>query len=426
MRSNVLVLLAVALVMNSSRALAREEGAATPPAWQNPDIGLTVDAVVDAHDADSSWKMSGLTLRGAEMIVSGNVDPYAFLLGNILISEGGAELHEVFGTFHALPLNLGLKAGLMLANFGHWNRFHVHAMPFTSEPRIYREYGGGMLALKGLELSWLLPLSHYVELTFSAYDRITGHSHDTDPSSVAAVSSVKSLDEIAAELGATRHGSHWHGANGEILYEADLYALAAAADSDAPVLNSGLRDPRGFAYGGRLATSFEFGPDFSLDMGGSAIYQDAYRISQRIAGAAYFKFLYGADAVLFWHPLSANKYRNLQLGAELLRSSEQNERMSGGTLYEDTFDNGGVFGWVAYQHSSRWHYGCFAERFTANIFDGRYKTRTGMYTTCAITHYQYLRLEFSRYDYPGMLEGVNRIQLQYDATIGYHTHGRQR
>jgi ABC-type multidrug transport system fused ATPase/permease subunit len=132
------------------------------------------------------------------LIVSANLDPYAFLLANILVNEGGAELHEAYSEFPYLPLNLKGKLGLMLAYFGHWNRFHVHAMPFTSEPRIYKEYAGGMLALKGFELSWMIPVSHYIELIMSVYDRIQGHSHDTDPS-LTTITDSRSVDEIAKE-----------------------------------------------------------------------------------------------------------------------------------------------------------------------------------------------------------------------------------
>ena len=191
----------------------QQKTSAVPPAWQNPDIGLTLDGVVDAHDAEGEWKSFGLTLRGAELIVSANIDPYASLLGNVLIGEDGAELHEAFAEFPFLPFNLKAKAGLMLAHFGRWNQFHVHAMPFTSEPRIYREYSHGLLALKGIELSWMPPIDHYVEITLSAYNRIQGHSHDVDPSGGS-----RSAEEIAEEIGAEKHESHWHW-NGTILYE---------------------------------------------------------------------------------------------------------------------------------------------------------------------------------------------------------------
>lgn len=405
----------------------REVTSAAPPSWQNPDIGLTFDGVIDAHDAENEWKSPGVTLRGAELIVSANIDPYAFLLGNVLISEHGVELHEAFAEFPYLPFNLKGKAGLMLANFGRWNRFHVHAMPFTSEPRIYKEYAGGLLALKGAEVSWMMPLDHYIEVTLSAYDKIQGHSHDVDPS-IGSSQIIRSADQIAKEIGAEKHGSHWHGSNGEILSEEDLLALAGTSSSTDPVPVSGNRRPDGFAYGGRIATSFDIGSQVSIDLGGSGIYQHEYKVTQRLElnRRRYSKLLYGADVTIFWHPSTSNKYRNLQIGAEMLGSYEGFERTSGGWIFEDYYNRMGVFSWLAWRQSERYQVGAFGEIFQSNNYLKDQKIRAGGYLTLNITHYQYVRLEYSRYEYPGTLEGVNRIMLQYDATIGHHTHGRQR
>jgi len=411
----ILVVFACAAVVTG-----RENSSAAPPAWQNPDIGLTVDGVIDAHDAEGPWKSPGVTLRGAELIISANIDPYAFLLGNVLISEHGAELHEAFAEFPFLPFNMKAKAGLMLAHFGRWNQFHVHAMPFTSEPRIYREYAHGLLALKGLELSWMPPIDHYVEITLSAYNRIQGHSHDVDPSAGS-----RSAEEIAEEIGAEKHESHWHW-NGTILYEEDLLAMAGGARADDPVVITGNRRPEGFAYGGRIATTLEFGPQISVDLGGSGIYQQEYKQSQRVAEQTYGKMLYGADFTLFWHPLTSNKYRNLQLGAEMLGSYEGFERLDDGLILEEYYNRLGVFSWIAVQMSERWNIGAFGEYFESNDYLDDIKQRYGGFATLNITHYQYVRVEFSHYEYPGVLDGVNRIMLQYDATIGHHTHGRQR
>lgn len=396
--------------------------------WQNPDIGLTLDGVIDVHDAEGSWKSQGITLRGAELIVSANIDPYAFLLGNVLISEGGAELHEAFAEFPFLPFNLKAKAGLMLANFGHWNRFHVHAMPFTSEPRIYREYADGLLALKGIELSWMMPFDHYIEITLSAYNRIQGHSHDVDPSCGSTSVTSKTADQIAEEIGAEKHGTHWHGSDGEILYEEDLLALVEEETSTEPVYISGNCRPEGFAYGGRITTTFEMGPQFSIDIGASGIYQNEYKRTQKteLNGLTYSKILYGADITVFWHPLTSNKYHNLQAGAEMLGSYEGFERSAGNLVYEDYYNRIGLFSWFAWRQSQLWQIGAFGEFFQSNDYFRNQKKRYGGFATLNITHYQYVRLEYSRYEYPGVIDGVNRLMLQYDATIGYHTHGRQR
>lgn len=401
-----------------------------PPAWQNPDIGLTVDAVTDFHDASGSWKSPGITIRGAELIVSANIDPYATLLGNVLISQKGAELHEAFAEFPALPLNLKLKGGLMLANFGRWNRFHTHAMPFVSEPRIYREYVGGMMALRGIELSWLVPLPHYLEVTASAYDVMKGHSHDNDPvvkMKEAKHDAGRTPEEIADSLGASKHGTHWHH-NGQILEKDDLYAIAGQDAGREPSLYTGLRRPEDFAYGGRVVSSFEFGPSISADVGVDILYQGLWKQSRRTDEGFpefYDKLLLGGDIVLFRHPLSTNKYRNLQIGIEVLISRESFEQVTPSAKVITGWRTGGT-AHVDYQHTEQWHVGGFGSLFQSNdLLKGR-KVHVGGYVTFAVTHYQYVRLEYSRYEYPRRLDGVNRILLQYDATIGYHTHGRQR
>jgi hypothetical protein len=403
----------------------RSAGSAAPPAWQNPDIGLTLDGVAELDDAEGPWRSPGVSIRGAELIISANIDPYASLLGNLLISEDGAELHEAFALFPYLPLNLAGKFGKMLADFGRWNRFHVHAMPFTSEPRMYKEYAGGMLALTGLEMSWLVPVNHYIEVTFSAYNRIQGHTHDSDPAVEVQVHGTKSADEIAEDLGLEKHGPHWHGPNGEILYEDDVLAMAEGEEEDPELITDDRRLP-GFAYGGNIRTGIEFGDNFSLDLGASAIYQHEYKRSRRLEDFTYRKLLFDADAVLFWHPLTSNRYRNLQLGAEMLGSYEGFESLDDNVILEDYFTRLGVFNWLAWRVSQKWELGGFSEVFQANDGDAGLNKRFGAFLTRNITHYQYVRVEYSRWEYPGVLDGVNLIRLQYDATIGYHTHGRQR
>ncbi|KMQ49419.1 Zinc-regulated TonB-dependent outer membrane receptor [Chitinispirillum alkaliphilum] len=406
-------------------------GSQVPPAWQNPDIGLTVDAVIDAHDASGSWQSPGLSLRGAELIISANIDPYAFLVGNVLFSQLGAELHEAFVEFPALPLNLKLRGGLLLANFGRWNRFHAHAMPFVTEPRIYSEYTSGMLALRGVELSWLMPFTHYIEVTASVYDLIDGHTHDTDPPDN---SPDMTADKVAEMIGAVPHGGHYDYKGRHIYDESELFAIAnEELGLNLPIPNNprvyrGLNRPGNFAYGGRITTSFEFGTEVSADVGGSLLYQGLWKESLRTDEGFpqfYDKLLWGADVTFFWHPLTFNRYRNLQVGIEFIGSRENFEQLYPSRRVIEAFRTGGIFH-TDYQLTQQWHIGGFGSMFQSNDQNKDTRIHAGGYVTFAITHYQYIRLEYSRYEYPGFLDGVNRVRLQYDATIGYHTHGRQR
>ncbi|MDG5814666.1 hypothetical protein QA601_06235 [Chitinispirillales bacterium ANBcel5] len=406
-------------------------GSQVSPTWQNPNVGLTVDAVTDVHDASGSWKSPGLILREAELIISANIDPYASLVGNVLFSQQGAELHEAFVQFPLLPFNLKLKGGLMLANFGRWNRFHTHALPFISEPRIHREYAGGMMGLRGIELSWLVPIPHYLEVTASVYDLIDGHTHDFDPPDNAQYFTA---DRVAEMIGAVPHGGHYDYEDRHIYDESELYEIAnEKLGLNLPIPNNptvyrGLRSPEDYAYGGRITTSFEFGTELSADVGGSILYQGQWKQSSRSDQGFpdfYNKLLWGADVTFFWHPLHANQYRNLQLGFEVIGSKESYESLYPTSQIIEGFRTGGI-AHIDYQHTEQWHVGGFGSLFQSNDLNNDLRIHAGGYITFVITHFQYLRLEYSRYEYPGYLDGVNRIMLQYDATIGYHTHGRQR
>lgn len=396
--------------------------------WQNPDIGMTLDGVVDLDDAEGPWKSQGINLRGAELIVSANIDPYAFLAGNILLTEHGAELHEAYSLFPYLPFNLKLKLGKMLANFGHWNLYHVHSIPFTSEPDIYKVYADGMLALTGFEFSWMLPIGHFIEITLSAYDRIQGHTHDNGLFAIANLASNRSLEQIASEIGAEKHGTHWHSVDGKILSEQELLALTDSEEPAEPQIITGKRRLAGFAYGGKLLTSIEIGQHITVDLSGSAIYQHEYKKSRcpELNDYSYSKLLYDASLVIYWHPLTSNRYRNFQTGVEMLGTYEGFERISNDWIVEQYSNRSGFFGWFCWRPARRWQFGGFTEFFEADNNQEDFYKRFGGFITFNLSHYQYIRAEYSRFYYPQILDGVNQLRVQYDASIGYHSHGRQR
>jgi hypothetical protein len=419
---------AALLIAAAASAPAAQDGTVAGN-WQNPSLGVVLDMTLDAHDAAGiaegsgafeGWSSHGLAVRALELDLSQNIDPFGSLHANVAVFHEGAELHEAYFTLNALPWNLALKGGQMLAAFGHFSRFHVHALPFASEPRLYREYLGGFPLLTGLEASWLAPIDHYVEITLSAYNRIEGHSHDLEPAERLAPSEA---DRIAEGLGYEKHGTHYHIPGGGTASAEEVEALGGespeALDED-----KGLGD---FAYGGRLATTFEMGEDWSLDLGGSALYQAGHRHSRRIEGVTYAKGLLGLDANFFWHPLEANRYRSLDFGVEGLLNAQGFERRGGDRVIEDRFTRGGAFAHISWRHSARWQYGAFGEAFQPVRDDAsEERRRYGAFLTFSPSHFQYLRLEASRYHFQAGEDPVHRVFLQYDAVIGYHSHGRLR
>ncbi len=404
----------VALTLLSISLFASERN----ESWMNPRIGFTGDFLADISDVEGEWSSAtseGLNIRAGELILGASIDPYAELTANINFGIHGAAIHELYANFPYLAGNMALSVGWKLAKWGRWNQFHTHSMPFSAEPRVYMEYFGGHFQGTGLELSWLAPTPFYFEATASVYDGINGHTHDSDPTLFESA-----LDQKAAEMGLSKHGSHWHAADGSLVYEADLL------DPNEPTTEKRNKSIGSFPIAGRLKSSLEFGSDFSLDLGASAVYQKEYRYSNRI-DKSYSKGVFGADLTLFWHPLTMNKYRNFDIGAEWLANFEQNEQLRGDTaIVELDMWRQGVFSHVHYRHSARLHFGGYGEFFQAKEFDTWLRKRFGVFTTVEISHYQYLRLEASYYKQSPDLPPVHRLTLQYDVTIGFHSHGTQR
>ncbi len=385
--------------------------------WMNPDIGFTGDMVADISDVEDEWGKAtsqGFDIRSGELILGASIDPYAKLTANVNFTRHGVELHELYSWFPYLPANMSLKSGLKLANFGRWNRFHTHAMPFTSEPRLYMEYFGGHFSGMGAELSMLIPTPFFLEATLSFYDGIEGHSHDSDPSQFD-----DPLMQRASELGYEKHGSHWHSASGEILTRDDIQ------DPLEPTKEAKNREVTAFPVATRLNSSVEIGSDWSSDFGVSGVYQKSYRYSNRVEGKSYAKAVLGADVTFFWHPLTQNKYRNMDFGVEALLNYEENEQVVDSVITQYNSWRKGLFGYLHYRQNEQWHFGGYGEVFETQTVEKLTKKRVGIFTTFEISHYQYLRLEGSVLKAPN-LPDVHRLTLQYDVSIGFHSHGTQR
>jgi len=393
-------------------------------AWMNPDIGFVYDLKLDIHDAerdadgDALWTTRGFKLSTAEISIGADADPYGRIDFNGMFSETGAEIHELFFLFPALPLNLKLKGGHFLANFGRWSQFHSHAMPFSSEPRILHEYLEGHLSPTGLELSWLSPLTQYLEITGGVYNAIEGHSHDTDPTSGSAAWGPDNPPP----------GCHFHGDEIHCPGHPELEDAynEAVVDPDAPTRSRTNRELEDLAYLGRLNSSVELGLSWSIDLGASIIHQPRYAYSQRFDPESYAKTTYGADATVFWNPPEKNLYTGLEFGVELLGNDEEFEIEEDDVYLRRTLQRSGLLAYTRYRMSKTWSGGLFGESFQAREGAERRRERYGTFVTYNISHYQSLRLEFSRYEKEPGGDPLQMIVLQFDGVIGYHTHGRQR
>jgi hypothetical protein len=140
----------------------------------NPDISLITDVAVAYFSADNLQtgghdpSESGFTLQQLEMAVGGAVDPYFRVDGNLVFSQFGVEIEEIYGTTLALPGNLQARVGQFLTRFGRLNATHPHAWDFVDQPfQLGRVFGGEGNRGVGAELSYLTRLPWYAEVVVS-------------------------------------------------------------------------------------------------------------------------------------------------------------------------------------------------------------------------------------------------------------------
>jgi len=108
---------------------------------------------------------AGITLQELEVAFQSIVDPYfradVFLT---IPNMSGLEIEEAFLTTTSLPA-IQVKAGIFRSGFGRENGMHLHVQDFVQRPLINSYLGPDGLRPPGAQVSWLLPLPFFVQLT---------------------------------------------------------------------------------------------------------------------------------------------------------------------------------------------------------------------------------------------------------------------
>jgi hypothetical protein len=107
----------------------------------------------------------GFSLAESELTLSANVD-HKFA-GNLTFSiapDNSVEVEEAYGIFTAAPAGFTPKFGRFLSAQGYLNEQHAHAWDFVDAPLAYQAFFGGQYKTDGVQLKWVAPLEHYVEL----------------------------------------------------------------------------------------------------------------------------------------------------------------------------------------------------------------------------------------------------------------------
>src|SRR5262245_19538154 len=159
-------------------AAAAPTGPRIPPVnVDNPAISFVVDGQLKD---DTTGSGSDFALATGELFISAPIDP--FLRGYASIngtSDEGFDIEEAALITTALPWNFTVKGGRFFADFGRLPHWHDEALPFVDRPPSIDRLIGGESTAEGMEVSWLAPLEHFVEITGGVYNAVGAENLET-------------------------------------------------------------------------------------------------------------------------------------------------------------------------------------------------------------------------------------------------------
>jgi len=224
----------------------------------NPAISFVVATALETDTHGSGWDFA---LQSGELFISAPIDPflrgYASFAGS---SEEGFDIEEAALVTTALPWNLMLKGGRFFADVGRMPHWHLEQLPFVDRPPSIERLIPGESRAQGVELSWLVPIDHYLRVTAGIYDSI-GQRDDLPPEVVAGGS--RGFDQLT-----------W------LLHPSTYFDLTDALNLE---------------LGGTFATVADRGA----------------------------RYLYGFDATLRHQPGTSSLYQGLVLGSEWYWNNEE-------------------------------------------------------------------------------------------------------
>jgi hypothetical protein len=332
----------------------------------------------------------GFSLRNAEIVLDGAVDPYLKGFANIVFKldkndETQVELEETYFVAPDLPANLQLKAGQFFAAFGRQNSQHPHQWAFVDAPIIMtRTFGGEGLRNIGTQLSWLAPTPFYTEATFGVFNgegssafsfRNTG---ETDASGVARVHGRATTD---------RH----------------------------------LRGPGDLLYVPRISSSFDLTAQQTLVVGASA----AFGVNDTDNDAR--TQIFGVDTYWKWKPPTADAgFPFVSFQSEAFVQRFEAGADTGAGLPAESLDDWGFYSQVLWGFKPRWVAGLRGEWADGNhgAYDRNDVYRNERYRVSpALTFYpsefSKVRLQYN-YDKGDYFGTEHSVWLQVEFLLGAH------
>ncbi|HKE10874.1 MAG TPA: hypothetical protein VKE73_04825 [Myxococcota bacterium] len=163
----------------------------------NPAISFVVDTTARTNTHGDGGNPvdggNGFALRSGELFISAPIDPflrgYATINGN---TTQGFDIEEAAVVTTALPWNLTVKGGRYFADVGRLSHWHDEALPFVDRPPSLNRIIGGESRAEGVEVSWLAPTEHFIQITGGVYNSI-GEQAGTQLTNIVGVGSYSEL-----------------------------------------------------------------------------------------------------------------------------------------------------------------------------------------------------------------------------------------
>ena len=107
----------------------------------------------------------GISLGETELTLSANVDERFAGQATIALTPGNeVSVEEAFAIYTAAPYGVAPKIGRFFSGIGYLNEQHAHAWDFVDAPLAYQAFLGGQYKNDGVQVKWVAPLEHFVEV----------------------------------------------------------------------------------------------------------------------------------------------------------------------------------------------------------------------------------------------------------------------
>ncbi len=364
-------------------------------------MNLSFDALIDVGSSTASDPSQflqlgdhdpinrGFSLRNAEIVLDGAVDPYFKGFGNIVFKldqndETSVELEETYLQTMSLPANLQVKGGQFFANFGRQNPQHPHQWAFVDDPIILtRAFGPEGLRNIGAQLSWLAPTPFYTEATLG----ILNGQGNTAFSFRNPGESVMGVDRLHGRTTLDRNISGM----GDLLY--------------AP----------------RISSSFDLTAQQTVVVGASGA------LGPNSTGTENSTQIYGVDLYWKWKPANAQAgFPFVSWQTEALYQRFEAGADPSLALPAETLKDWGFYSQILWGFKQRWVAGLRGEYADGNkgaydpsdVFRGQ-RTRISPDLTFYPTEFSKIRLQYN-YDQGELFGTEHSVWMQVEFLLGSH------